>query len=131
MKHEKSCGAVVINDGKVLLIQHIMRHWDIPKGHMEQGETQEQTAIRELKEETNIDIKIEYENKYEIEYSPEKNITKKVVYFIATNLNNELKAQPEEVKQVKWIEFEEAIEILTFDNAKNVLRQVLQDINKN
>lgn len=58
MKYEKSCGAIVIEDGKVLLVKHNAGHWDFPKGHVEEGETEFETAIREVKEETNIDIKL-------------------------------------------------------------------------
>ena len=63
MEQEKSCGAIVINkNNKILLVHHNAGHWDFPKGHIENGETEEQTAIREVKEETNIDIIIN--NKY-------------------------------------------------------------------
>ncbi len=66
MKTEKSCGAVIFNDeDKVLIVKHNAGHWDFPKGHMEAGETETQTAIREVKEETNIDIHIIEEYRYE------------------------------------------------------------------
>ena len=46
MKYEKSCGCIIIKEGKVLLVQHNVGHWDFPKGHMEENETEVQTAIR-------------------------------------------------------------------------------------
>ncbi|MBQ7646054.1 MAG: NUDIX domain-containing protein [Clostridia bacterium] len=57
---ERSCGAVVYKrtDKRVLyLIEHMARgHVSLPKGHVEDGETEEQTARREIKEETNLDV---------------------------------------------------------------------------
>ena len=64
MKKEKSCGCIVFNDGKVLLVRHNKGHWDFPKGHVEPGETEEQTAKREVKEETNIDVEINTNFRY-------------------------------------------------------------------
>jgi len=60
MKKEKSCGCVVIKDRKILVIYQIDGFWGFPKGHVEKNETELQTAIREIKEETNLDVK--YEN---------------------------------------------------------------------
>ena len=55
---EKSCGVVLFNETKVLLLQHPdgtkVGHWDFPKGHVEIGESELQTAVRELAEETGI-----------------------------------------------------------------------------
>ena len=61
-KREKACGCIIIDDGKVLLVQQHQGFWGFPKGHVENGETEIQTAIREVKEETNIDV-IPDENK--------------------------------------------------------------------
>ena len=58
MKHEKSCGAVIIKNNKVLVLQQVAGHWGFPKGHVEKGETEVETAIREIKEETNLDVEI-------------------------------------------------------------------------
>ena len=54
-KKPTSCG-VIITDGKVILLGHSTgnRHWDIPKGSMDKGETVIETALRELEEETSI-----------------------------------------------------------------------------
>ena len=51
MKTEKSCGAFIIKDGKVILIQQLDGFLGFPKGHVEGNETEEQTAIRDIKEE--------------------------------------------------------------------------------
>jgi bis(5'-nucleosidyl)-tetraphosphatase len=58
---EKSCGIYIVNKNNELLIVHptqspINKNWGIPKGKMEDGETHFETAIRELKEETNLSL---------------------------------------------------------------------------
>ena len=56
MKQEKSCGCIVLDKRTVLLIKHNSGHWDFPKGHVEGEESEVETAIREVKEETGLDI---------------------------------------------------------------------------
>ena len=57
---EKSCGIVLFHSDEFLIIQHSVKpnvtegHWDFPKGHVEENETEFETAVRELKEETGI-----------------------------------------------------------------------------
>jgi len=53
---EKSCGCIIINNGKVLLVKQTKGHWGFPKGHVEANETEEETAIREVKEELGITL---------------------------------------------------------------------------
>ena len=59
---ERSCGAIVFKEMEgalyVLVIQHGAGHWSFPKGHMEAGESEHETAIREVAEETGIEIEI-------------------------------------------------------------------------
>jgi ADP-ribose pyrophosphatase YjhB (NUDIX family) len=55
---EKSCGCIIIENRKVLLIKQTSGIWGFPKGHVEHDETEEETAKREVKEETNIDVEI-------------------------------------------------------------------------
>ena len=129
MKYEKSCGAIVVDDGKVLLVKHNAGHWDFPKGHVEEGETEIETAIREVKEETNIDIKIEKENKYISEYSPKENVMKTVIYFIGEKVGGEDKPQIEEVSDVKWVDVNKAVERITHQRSKEIMMQVIKDMN--
>lgn len=129
MKYEKSCGAIVVDDGKVLLVKHNAGHWDFPKGHVEEGETEIETAIREVKEETNIDIKIEKENKYISEYSPKENVMKTVIYFVAEKVGGEDKPQIEEVSDVEWLDVNKAVERITHQRSKEIMMQVIKDMN--
>lgn len=129
MEKEKSCGAIVINkNNKILLVHHNAGHWDFPKGHIENRETEEQTAIREVKEETNIDIKINNKYRYTTSYSPKENVMKEVVYFLAQNIDEDKKPQLEEVSEVKWFTFEEAMNTITYENSKEILNKLKRDI---
>lgn len=129
MKQEKSCGAIVINkNNKILLVHHNAGHWDFPKGHIENGETEEQTAIREVKEETNIDIIINNKYRYTTSYSPKENVMKEVVYFLAQNIDEDKKPQLEEVSEVKWFTLEEAMNTITYENSKEILNKLKKDI---
>ena len=67
---------------KVLIIKHNQGHYGFPKGHVEKNETEQETAIRETKEETNIDAIVIGQFKKTITYSPKRNVIKDVIYFI-------------------------------------------------
>ena len=129
MKQEKSCGCIVINEkNEILLVRHNKGHWGFPKGHIEKGETEVETAIREVKEETNIDVKVNEKFRYSENYITDNNSMKEVVYFLATNKNNQKEAQQEEVSEVKWFNYEDAIKTITYDNSKEILKQLKKDL---
>ena len=131
MKQEKSCGCIIINDkDEVLLIHHNAGHWDFPKGHVEEGETEIETAIREVKEETNIDVEVDEIYRYSTKYSPKQDVLKEVIYFLAKNISDNKQAQLEEVSEVKWFNFNDAIKQITFDNSRDILIQLKKDLEK-
>ena len=130
MKHEKACGTIVINDNKVLVIQQKQGFWGFPKGHMEQGENEIETAVRETKEETNLDVIIEDKTRFCLTYFIEdNNIHKEVVYFVAkVDGKVDIKPQIEEVNSIAWIDIAKLEDILTFDNLKELWKVVLNKI---
>lgn len=86
MNYEKSCGAIVYRkhhgNTEILLVRHLKSgHWSFPKGHMEAGETEEDTARREIKEETGLDVLLDTGFRETVNYSPKKN-TKKPWYTL-------------------------------------------------
>ncbi|MBR2786833.1 MAG: NUDIX domain-containing protein [Clostridia bacterium] len=128
MKYEKSCGAVVFDGGKVLTIQQVAGHWGFPKGHVEEGETEVETALREIKEETNLNVEINEKFRYVEHYSPEENVEKDVVFFVANKIGGELTVQKEEVLKAEWLLPSEAMQILTFESTKRVLKKAMEDL---
>lgn len=125
MMKEKSCGAVVFKNDKVLIVKQNDGHFGFPKGHIEFNETEEETAIREVKEETNVSIDIDSNCRYLVTYSPSEGITKDVVYFLAYAKNDDTIPQEEEISKVMWLFPEKAFEVLTYDQSRDVLQFVL------
>lgn len=129
MKKEKACGTIIIDNNKVLLIRQKQGFYGFPKGHVEGNETEVETAIRETKEETNLDVIVDESKRFEISYIVNDNIDKNVVYFLAklTGENNII-AQEEEINEVIWVDIDKAEDILTFDNLKELWKEVLKEI---
>ena len=125
MKHEKSCGAVVyrFEDGRLyFLVEHMrLGHISIPKGHVEGNETEEETARREIKEETNLGVRMDTAFRHEISYSPASGILKQVVFFAAEAVSREMKNQECEVSGLEWLPQDEAVRAVTYDTDKEVL----------
>ena len=129
MQYEKSCGAIVFRkyhgNTELLLIKHANGgHWSFPKGHVENGETEIQTAMREVKEETGIDIIVDFSFREIVTYSPKKDTQKDVVYFLAMAKNYNYTPQPEEISQIKWVEISRVHSILSYDNDRQSVNHV-------
>lgn len=128
MKREKSCGALVIEhcgeENRILLIQHKTGHWSFPKGHMEAGETEQMTALREVKEETSLDIELFSDFREAVSYSPARDVMKTVVYFLAHPLNHECKPQLSELRDTGWFTFSQAERLITYTNDKNIFNKM-------
>ncbi|NLD87833.1 MAG: NUDIX domain-containing protein [Clostridiales bacterium] len=126
-KRETSCGTIIVRKiGKlryILLIRNKSgRHWSFPKGHVEIGETEEQTALRETREETGLEVSIRGDvEPVRVTYSPQKGVTKEVFYFLADYTHGDVQIQKEEISEFKWCEFTEAAKLITFDNEANAL----------
>lgn len=128
MKYEKSCGAVIINENKILMIKQKSGFYGFPKGHMEDFESEVETTIREVKEETNLDIEIESSLRFPISYLQKDNMTKEVVYYIAEAINNEVKLQESELTDFEWVNIDEVENKLTFDNMKELWKTIKKNI---
>jgi bis(5'-nucleosidyl)-tetraphosphatase len=131
---DESFGIVPVSqvegEWKFLLILHKGgHHWGFPKGHGDPGETAQESAQRELKEETGLDVvRFLQENpfveKYQFNMRGEL-IHKQVSYFPAI-VKGELQLQAEEVRDAKWLPFQEALNQLSFEEARQICRQVMQ-----
>jgi len=130
---EKSCGAIVYrennNELEFLLVYQNNGHYSFPKGHVEKNETEVETALREIKEETNLDVEIDINFRYVISYIVEsKNVMKDAVYFVATPTSFDLKNQEGEIDECVWNNYEKTMELLEFDNIKEVFENAYEYI---
>lgn len=126
--YEKSCGAIVFHrfdDGiKVLLVKnHNGRYWSFPKGHIEKGENEHQTATREIKEETGLSVNF-YDNYRQIsDYVPFGKIKKRVVFFLAESKTANVKIQRSEIDLYTWVSFADAQKMCRYENDLRVLKK--------
>jgi len=134
MKEEKSCGAIILrkNDKsfQTLLLKHNAGHWAFSKGHVEENETEVETAKREIKEETNLDVEIDANFRTSVRYSPMEGVEKEVIYFLAYKKDGNETPQLEEISEMKWYDINEAVNILTFDNDKEIIEKVKRYLKK-
>ena len=132
MKKEKSCGAIVYkyidNELYILLLKHNKGHYSFSKGHVEGNETEEETAIREIKEETNLDVILDTGFRFVNTYSPKKDVIKDVIYFVGMPINDDIVKQDKEVADINWYGVEDAFEVITHDDDKEVLRKACEYI---
>ncbi|MEM4554228.1 MAG: bis(5'-nucleosyl)-tetraphosphatase [Candidatus Anstonellaceae archaeon] len=127
---EKSCGAVIFTeeDGRrlYLLLHYEEGHWDLPKGHMEKKESELETALREIEEETGLNQLEIYEGfrktiSYYFVRKGEK-ILKEVVFFLAKTTQKEVVLSSEHIGFV-WLPYKLAFKKLTYDNTRQVLAE--------
>lgn len=133
--YECSCGAIVyrIINGQVrfLLIKNKRSaNWGFPKGHMERGENEHETAFREVLEETGIHARFLPDFRYKSEYSIGGRIEKKVIIFLATTDDTNTIIQREEIEEYLWLGFEKAMNSLKFPNDKFLLRKANEYLEK-
>lgn len=118
---EKSCGCIIINDNKVLIIKQINGEYGFPKGHIEVGESEEECAIRETFEEAGVNVKVDSNLRFSISYIVHGNIPKEAVYFVSfLNGCSDITIQEEELLNAFWIDIDEVKDILSFDNLKGL-----------
>ena len=134
MRYEKSCGAVIFRkdgDWNVLLIRHAKgRHISFPKGHVEPGETESQTAEREILEETGLAVRVDRRFRAENRYNIRPDIQKLAVIFAALTDQAEITPQPEEIAEAFWLPIEEAAARLTYERDRKIMRQAFDRIRK-
>ena len=122
---EVSAGAIVytlINkEINYLLIKDFHGNYGFPKGHLENDETEQMAAVREIKEETGIDITLDPSFREELNYVMPNGIDKTSIYFIGYYENQTPIKQPEEVDEILILPYGQAKDIITFDNMKEAL----------
>lgn len=137
MAIEITSGAVVYrkNNGKIeyLLLesQNKGHFWGFPKGHVEGDETLEETAKREIKEETQLVLPIDTSFHVYTEYDlPNGNRKQMTLYTADLTQGEDIHLQAEEIKNCGWFDYAAARERLTYDNLKQLLDQVNAHLTK-
>lgn len=134
MIREKSCGAVIYtntDNGVLYLIEKMkVGHYSLCKGHVEHGETEHETAAREILEETSLNIDFIDGFRNTIEYSPRPGCKKEVVFFLAKSNTKETIPQECEVSEIHWLDFQTALNTLTHASDKDILVAANNFLNK-
>ena len=128
MKYEKSCGVVtyiiINNEIHYLLVRQTNGFLSFPKGHVEGNETEEETALRECLEETALKVTLKKGFREVINYKiPEIDVDKDVVLFIGEIDNLDYHKQEKEIADIQVYKYQEAYNLLEFDNWKQVLKK--------
>ena len=128
MQYIKSCGFIAYktlkNANYYLVIRSLNGDVGFPKGHMETGESEIETATRELKEETNIEVNVTDGFRRQIEYPMPgcADTIKQSVYFLGECISDNIICQKTEVENADFLPFDKALELLTFEDTKKMLK---------
>ena len=128
MKHEKSCGAVIFREDEnnrrfYLVLKSTQGHTTLCKGHVENNETERETAAREIMEETGLTVDFLDGFREVITYSPRPGRMKDVVFFLARAHGGGIVCQPEEVAEARFLPPAGALELLTYASDRDILQK--------
>ena len=141
MANEKSCGAIVFtyenNVRKYVILRGVgiyQGYFGFPKGHMEEGETEQETAIREVKEETGLDVVL-YDgfktvDEHALAREGRPNDKKTNVYFLAEYHDQAIVAQRSEVSEIILLDYHEALNVLQYEESRRELMEAEQYLNR-
>ena len=112
------------DEGNILVQDRVSKSWGgvtFPGGHIERGESIVESVIREVKEETGLDVTI-YNGFREVsEYCPFGKIRKRVVFFLARAFTDNVKIQEEEIDSYIWVDLQQARKMCSYDNDLRII----------
>jgi 8-oxo-dGTP pyrophosphatase MutT (NUDIX family) len=127
-EHHRSAGGLVVRGAQVLLISTQKgRRWQLPKGHVEAGETPEQAAVREVREETGVTGRV-VAPLPEVEYwyveKRKLRVHKRVDYFLLEYESGDAADfDASEVSSAAWFSWDEGLAKLSFENERRVAEE--------
>lgn len=138
MIQQQSAGVILYHrtNGKItyLLLHNVSGHWDFPKGKLESGETLEQAALRELHEEAGLRAQLLPGFKQSLSYFFKEHdgmlIHKTVTFFIGETQETAVTLSDEH-DDFGWFDFKQALEQISYKNAKEILTQAHTFLDKN
>ncbi len=130
---EVSAGGVIYrrnsNEHEVALI-HVRHRWGLPKGHVEEGERDEQAALREVREETGLEGKlirklgeIRYSFRDKTKSDEPVRINKRVHFFLLRYLKGDVRDHDHEVDDARWFPIDQAMKLLKFATERKMLHR--------
>ena len=133
---EKSCGAVVFTRTagglKYVIIQSLRGYYGFPKGHCESDETETETALREIREETGLAVSLipgfRHVDVYSIPQKP--GVMKQVVYFLAEFHDQKVYHQREELRGAYLMDYESAMGAFQWESNKTILTKANDYLSK-
>ncbi|MBR2812082.1 MAG: NUDIX domain-containing protein [Solobacterium sp.] len=130
---EKSCGAVIyrMNEDKrfeYLLVRSMEGEWGFAKGHVRPGESEKETAAREILEETGLETDFVGTFRETCSYMLPSGNNKDVVYFLAVPHGGSLRPHEGEIIEVGWFRRRDAAALLAHDSQKAILRKAVETI---
>jgi 8-oxo-dGTP diphosphatase len=114
-------GGLVLRDGRVLLVRAkpAPHDWVLPKGHIEHGETAPEAAVREVREEAGVEATAGREVGV-LEFESPKSGRVRSVYFLMQYVRD---VPAEDDREIRWCEIDDAIELIRFENARELIRK--------
>ncbi|MCH8206043.1 MAG: NUDIX hydrolase [Chloroflexi bacterium] len=134
-----SAGGVVyrINGGEpeVVLCGHISPPvWGLPKGTPDRGESREQTALREVREETGLEVEIERFidsiDYWFVRSSDGVRCHKTVLYYLMSPTGGDVSLHDHEFDEVRWLPAAQAFETMTYEDEVEVVKKALSMVQK-
>ncbi len=127
MNLERSCGAIVFTrkDGQLLfvVVREMAGAYSFPKGHMEGDETEEETARREIYEETGLRPQFipgfRQQDEYDLAERP--GFRKRVTYFLAEFENGTLTPRQGEIRQILLLPYDRALTYFEHESTRRIL----------
>ncbi len=135
-EQERSAGGVVVRDNETIVIVPTRRGAQgqkvlaLPKGHVDPGETPDQTALREVREETGVEAEL-VEKLGDVRYYYQrsgKRIFKRVTFYLFVYLGGSLDDHDDEVEEARWMPLTEAVEALSYDGEREMAERALSAI---
>ncbi len=132
--YEKSCGAVLYTQSggirKFILITNISGHIGFPKGHIERGENEKMTALREIYEETGVKTQLIDGFRESYSYLINGYIHKRAVYYLAHFEEKDVKMDIREISEYRVLPFDEAFNTLGFKHDRDILTKANEFVDR-